>query len=46
MDIENCISDIHAWMLIDRLKINDDKTELLVILLVQVNIYQKYQICQ
>ena len=30
-DIENCISDIRAWMLTRRLKINDDKTELLVI---------------
>ena len=30
-DTENCISGIRAWMLTHRLKINDDKTELLVI---------------
>ena len=29
--MENCISDIRAWMLHDKLMINDDKTEFLII---------------
>ena len=29
--LENCISDIRAWMLHDKLMINDDKTEFLII---------------
>ena len=29
--IERCITDLHKWMYRDKLKINDDKTEFLVI---------------
>ena len=29
--LESCIDDIRAWMLHDNLKLNDDKTELLII---------------
>ena len=31
MDIETCIKDIRSWMISNKLNINDDKTELLVI---------------
>ena len=31
MKIESCISDIRSWMISSKLKINDDKTEFLVI---------------
>ena len=30
--IEDCLADIRTWMLLNKLKLNDDKTELLVIL--------------
>ena len=29
--IEECIKDIEAWMMINRLKLNGDKTEMLII---------------
>ena len=29
--VSTCISDIRAWMIKNKLKINDDKTELLII---------------
>ena len=29
--MERCISDIRTWMLTDKLKLNDDKTELMLI---------------
>ena len=30
-DMFQCISDLRKWMYLDKLKINDDKTEFLVI---------------
>ena len=33
--IENCIADIQSWMIDDRLLINDDKTEVLLIVTVR-----------
>ena len=29
--MENCIRDLRTWMLRDKLKINDDKTEVIII---------------
>ena len=29
--MERCISDIRSWMLTDKLKLNDDKTEFMLI---------------
>ena len=31
--MEGCVNEIRAWMLCDKLKINDDKTELLIMLI-------------
>ena len=41
--MQNCIADIRKWMLQDRLRLNDDKTEFIIIgtrqKLAKVNIY-------
>ncbi|RMX46693.1 hypothetical protein pdam_00024925 [Pocillopora damicornis] len=41
--MQNCIADIRKWMLQDRLRLNDDKTEFIMIgtrqKLAKVNIY-------
>ena len=29
--MEKCIADVHSWMINDKLMLNDDKTEFLVI---------------
>ena len=29
--VERCIEDIHEWMVSDKLKLNDDKTEFIII---------------
>ena len=31
LDMQSCIADIRKWMLQDRLKLNDDKTEFIII---------------
>ena len=41
--MQNCIADVRKWMLQDRLRLNDDKTEFIIIgtrqKLAKVNIY-------
>jgi len=29
--LQNCITDMKSWMIADRLKLNDDKTEFMII---------------
>ena len=42
--ISNCISDIRSWMIKNKLKINDDKTEFLLITSPQSKLYRDVQI--